>query len=1240
MRLQALTTLTTAAFAAAAPFKARQEEPKVPNVTVIATGGTIAGVGSTFDTTGYKAGVRPIVDILGDIPDIETRANVSTIQYSNLASEAIVSTDMVAIAKLVNNLLCAPDADQDGVVITQGTDTTEETAFLLDSLINCNKPVVVTASMRPGTAVSPDGPGNLLDAITLAGSETAKDRGAMVVLNDKIQSAFYTSKMQANNMNAFSEENAEIGGFLNYEPYFYYTASQPFFKKTFNLDETLKKNDTALPKVDVIYGSQDFDTNLLIAAVAASDAKGIVIQGVGEGSIPTFAEDTINSIVEQGIPVVVSAKPVYGAAAPKEDASEASYIKSGFVKAAQAKIYLELALANDYSMDDIRTLFEVSDTELAFIRHVSPSTPLKLAKSSTNPYLNVAGLTDVERWPEMEHIPASPTLNNAYTLTQASKSSDLIKPDDVPATRGSSLQYTQTIVGPGRSLALSMRTNARLSQDVAGRRRAPLEQRQRYLKPGKSDVDSSHDEPPPVIVHGEDNEESDTDNIQTIQSDEDEDDYVVDYDSQLVRNGTSPSSASYNVTSQVPNNNSLLTNVNSQTLSSADIPLQTRNTHTYLETRPRGTSTSTADADDEDDFRQQQIPRIASKIPDEQTSIGKFSKTTTNSPPISVAQPPHSPLALAVHNNTSRLLDSKRPLTMTRGNSLSAVEELNQETQQPQVQSNDSRQSPQSAVANRFRSASVSTTTTTAHAIDDRKVDPRILQKINKEKDKDNAKADLLKKRPLQPPQQSTVSALSKLIQTKTEAQKASQNGREVSYNPFRRLYAAMDASEIGSSVKLSLYFPHSTKPKEPIRVQIRKDATCEEVIGFGLYLFVEQREKDSKEMLGNNTDDIKWTPEGWNLRIVEEDGEVDEDFPALDRLRPVSKFSFDELAICEATAAQVRSNQLAVSKVQRRQSRITEDPFTGTVNSNNSNGSTGNPLLAPSNPTNASSSSLEGAIEQSHQIITPTLSRSATAGVSSSLAPSVYLRIEVHPTADVSYTTTVSVPSDMYLQDVLEMVCTKKNLKNPNSWALLVKSAALVIPLDRTVASLEGVSSLMLVKRSHIDADLRLDRRMEMARSTNPNASIFKRLSKDPRSTIGSRQGTNSALDYTSAYRKYTVNRRILGLVGKHERVLAIDGDWIHLMPPEQKAALIDSSTKTRSYHAANIKTCKQIKKGEQHFRIDFWRGGNHVKRYEFEAESVREANEIITQVKNLMALFKSERNQLARIASKNEYY
>lgn len=159
-------------------------------------------------------------------------------------------------------------------------------------------------------------------------------------------------------MDPFVEKNAEIGGFLNYEPYFYYTQSQSTFKKTFNLEDTLEKNDTTLPKVDVIYGSQDFDPNLLIAAVEMSDVKGLVIQGTGAGSVPSFATDTVNAIVEKGIPVVVTAKPVYGASVPSEDPAAHSFVKSGFVKAAQAKIYLELALANEYSMDQIRELFE------------------------------------------------------------------------------------------------------------------------------------------------------------------------------------------------------------------------------------------------------------------------------------------------------------------------------------------------------------------------------------------------------------------------------------------------------------------------------------------------------------------------------------------------------------------------------------------------------------------------------------------------------------------------------------------------------------------------------------------------------------------------------------------------------------------------------------------------------------------------------------------------------------------
>ena len=125
-------------------------------------------------------------------------------------------------------------------------------------------------------------------------------------------------------------------------------------------------------------------------------------------------------------------------------------------------------------------------------------------------------------------------------------------------------------------------------------------------------------------------------------------------------------------------------------------------------------------------------------------------------------------------------------------------------------------------------------------------------------------------------------SNLTKLIQAKTETQRTVKDPQQYKHNPFRKYYAALVAENGSSSVNLSLYFPNSSQPKEPIRVQMRKDSTCEEVIGYGLYSFVQQREKDCKEMFGASNDNVRWTAEGWNLRIVEEDGEVDEDFPGM----------------------------------------------------------------------------------------------------------------------------------------------------------------------------------------------------------------------------------------------------------------------------------------------------------------------------------------------------------------------
>lgn len=154
----------------------------LPNVTLLATGGTIASQGSSnTQTTGYSIGlgVQQLVDA---VPEILSVANIRGYQVSNVGSGSINSTISLKLAQLINEELARDDIS--GVVITHGTDTLEETAFFLDLTINSTKPVVVVGAMRPATALSADGPLNLYQAVTLASSPNAVGRGAMIVLNE------------------------------------------------------------------------------------------------------------------------------------------------------------------------------------------------------------------------------------------------------------------------------------------------------------------------------------------------------------------------------------------------------------------------------------------------------------------------------------------------------------------------------------------------------------------------------------------------------------------------------------------------------------------------------------------------------------------------------------------------------------------------------------------------------------------------------------------------------------------------------------------------------------------------------------------------------------------------------------------------------------------------------------------------------------------------------------------------
>jgi L-asparaginase len=214
--LSAVSLLTAAAWASpikapSFPLIARQEvnapyNASLPNVTIFATGGTIASKGSSnTQTVGYSIGLG-VQDLIDAVPEILNVSNINGFQVSNVGSGSINETILLTLAHKINEELAKDEIS--GVIITHGTDTLEETAFFLESTVNSSKPVICVGAMRPATALSADGPLNLVQAVTLASSPAGVGRGTMIVLNDRIGSGFYTTKNNANTLDTFFSSEA------------------------------------------------------------------------------------------------------------------------------------------------------------------------------------------------------------------------------------------------------------------------------------------------------------------------------------------------------------------------------------------------------------------------------------------------------------------------------------------------------------------------------------------------------------------------------------------------------------------------------------------------------------------------------------------------------------------------------------------------------------------------------------------------------------------------------------------------------------------------------------------------------------------------------------------------------------------------------------------------------------------------------------------------------------------------
>ena len=252
----------------------------LPQIKILATGGTIAGTAaSATQTTGYKAGDLGIQVLIEAVPQMKEFADVSGEQIFKISSNNMTDEGLLKLAKRCNELLKDPKVS--GIVITHGTDTLEETAYFLNLTVKSKKPVVLVGAMRPATAISADGPMNLLNAVRVAADPQSVGKGVLITMNDVINNA--RDVTQTNPTNGATFRGGELGA-LGYiaggKNYFYKESTRPHtYKSDFDIEKINK-----LPRVDIIYSHVNADRVLVDAAVAAG-AKGIVAAGTGNGSI-------------------------------------------------------------------------------------------------------------------------------------------------------------------------------------------------------------------------------------------------------------------------------------------------------------------------------------------------------------------------------------------------------------------------------------------------------------------------------------------------------------------------------------------------------------------------------------------------------------------------------------------------------------------------------------------------------------------------------------------------------------------------------------------------------------------------------------------------------------------------------------------------------------------------------------------------------------------------------------------
>ncbi len=348
--------LRTGTFVAAivVPGAAWSAEPVKPNVFIAATGGTIAGTQANVEQHGYTAGQLGVASLIAAVPQLKDIATVSGEQVMNIPSQDMTDADWLKLARRLEEL--ERSTGLDGIVVTHGTDTMEETSFFVALTVDTPKPIVFTGSMRPATAISADGPMNLYNAVAVAGSAAARSCGVLVAFNDQIHAARYVYKTNTTRPDAFQSVDRGPIGTVDTGRVAIFNACDG---SAFPAPKVAIGDIRELPKVEIVYGYAGMGRDLIDAAVQAG-AKGLVVAGVGDGNFTNAALAGLRDARAKGTIVVRSTRVVSGFTIRNAEVNDDAegFVASSEFKPSKARVLLQIALLKTSSLSEIQKYFD------------------------------------------------------------------------------------------------------------------------------------------------------------------------------------------------------------------------------------------------------------------------------------------------------------------------------------------------------------------------------------------------------------------------------------------------------------------------------------------------------------------------------------------------------------------------------------------------------------------------------------------------------------------------------------------------------------------------------------------------------------------------------------------------------------------------------------------------------------------------------------------------------------------